>query len=57
MAPLLTINEVADLLRVHHATLRRLLHQREIQGIRVGGQWRFEEAELERFKKRHMGRG
>lgn len=40
MSELLTINEVAQLLRVSRETVRRMLVRRKLFGIRVGAQWR-----------------
>jgi PTS system nitrogen regulatory IIA component len=38
---MMSIQEVAQELRVSEKTVRRMLWRGELQGIRVGGQWRF----------------
>ena len=43
---LLTIREVAALLKVHPNTVRNLIKAGTIPAARVGRQWRFVEAEL-----------
>jgi excisionase family DNA binding protein len=43
--PLLTVVEVARYLRVHPATIYRLLSKRTISAFRVAGEWRFSPAE------------
>lgn len=40
-AAYLTIDEVAQLLRVSHKTVRRLAWRGEIPAFKVGNQWRF----------------
>lgn len=46
-----TIQEVADILRVHRMTIFRHLQDGTIKGIRVGKSWRISEEELERIKR------
>jgi excisionase family DNA binding protein len=46
-APLLTVREVADRLRLSEKTVRRLIGRAEIPALRVGGQLRVDESELE----------
>ena len=48
---MLTIQEVADILRVHRMTIFRHLSSGTIKGIRVGKSWRISEEELERIKR------
>ena len=43
----LTIYEVADLLRVHHTTIRRYLKTGQLPVIRIGGQYRIPRAAIE----------
>jgi excisionase family DNA binding protein len=38
---LLTLNEVADHLRVHPTTIRRLLRNRQIPAFKISTDWRF----------------
>lgn len=46
---LLTVNEVADILRVHYRTAYRLVTGGKIKAIRIGNQWRVPEASLMDF--------
>jgi len=38
---ILTVYELADILRLHPETVRRLARSGQIPGYRVGRQWRF----------------
>ncbi len=42
VASLLTVDEVADLLRASPAMIYRLLKRGEIPGFKIGGDWRFD---------------
>ncbi len=48
---LLTVEEVADRLRVHPQTVRQFLRERELKGIAFGGRtgWRVEQQDLDEF--------
>jgi excisionase family DNA binding protein len=46
---LLTVREVADLLRVHQRTAYRLITGGSIKAIKIGSQWRVTEAALMEF--------
>lgn len=46
---ILTAHEVSAMLRVHYCTVMRLVRQRKIPAFRVGGDWRFVRAELQRW--------
>lgn len=46
---LLTIQEVADALRVHYRTAYRLVTAGSIKAIKIGSQWRVSEASLLEF--------
>ncbi|MBF6567902.1 MAG: helix-turn-helix domain-containing protein [Candidatus Binataceae bacterium] len=37
----LTVNELADYLRVHRSTIYRLLKKGELPGFKIGSDWRF----------------
>jgi excisionase family DNA binding protein len=41
MANVLTLEEVAEYLRVHPSTVYRLLKKRQIPAFKVGSDWRF----------------
>lgn len=45
----LTKEEAAAFLRISVRSMTRRLGRREIPGRRIGGQWRFSRAALERF--------
>jgi excisionase family DNA binding protein len=50
MQDVLTLEEVAEYLRVHRATIYRLLKKNKIPGFRVGGDWRFNRASIDRWR-------
>jgi excisionase family DNA binding protein len=37
----LTVNELADYLRVHRSTIYRLLKKGQLPGFKIGSDWRF----------------
>jgi nitrogen PTS system EIIA component len=45
----LTLQEVADRVRVCDKTIRRWLQSGQIEATKPAGQWRFEESEVKRF--------
>jgi excisionase family DNA binding protein len=47
---MLTVQEVSDYLRVHPATVYRLLRSKQIPGFRVGGEWRFGSETIDRWR-------
>lgn len=49
LGPLLTVAEVADVLRVSNMTVYRLIKAGELTALRVGKNYRIPQAELERF--------
>lgn len=49
MADLLTTNQVQDLLQVDRTTIYRMIGSGQLPAIRVGKQWRFARAEIERW--------
>ena len=49
MADLLTTRQVQELLQVDRTTIYRLVEAGQLPAIRVGKQWRFERAELDRW--------
>ena len=48
---LLTVEEAAERLGVHHTTIRRWLREGEIQGLKFGRLWRIKESDL--LKQKH----
>ena len=47
--PLLTVTEVAEVLRVSNMTVYRLIKSGELAALRVGKNYRIRESELEAF--------
>ena len=48
-ARVMTINEVADYLRVHPSTIYRLLKRRGLPAFKVGSDWRFNSESIDRW--------
>jgi excisionase family DNA binding protein len=46
---ILTVQELAERLRVHPTTIYRLLAAKKIPGFRVGGDWRFNSDAIDRW--------
>ena len=46
---LLTVSEVADLLRINKSTVYRMAKQGRLPATRVGRQWRFRKSVLDRL--------
>ncbi len=46
---MLTIREVADYLSLSQRTIYRLIEEGAIPALKIGGQWRFEQAALEQW--------
>lgn len=44
---ILTINEIAEYLKVTERTIYRLAAARQIPAFKVGGSWRFRQADIE----------
>ena len=49
MKRLLTTEEVAELLRIDPVTVRRLIGRGELTAYRIAGEYRFTEADWEKF--------
>ena len=47
---LLRVGEVADYLRVHPSTIFRLLKRKEIPAFKLGGDWRFNVEQIDRWR-------
>jgi excisionase family DNA binding protein len=45
--------EIADVLKVHEATVRRWLEAGRLRGVRLPGGWRVTQRELDRFLSDH----
>lgn len=53
MTDLLTTKQVQALLKVDRTTIYRMVEGRELPAVRVGKQWRFERAQVERWLQLH----
>jgi excisionase family DNA binding protein len=51
MSKVMTLEELAELLRVHPSTIYRLLKKRKIPGFKLGSDWRFSQESVERWVK------
>lgn len=51
-----TVQEVADLLKVNEATVRRWIRDGELRAIDIGKGWRIADADLSRFFRHHETR-
>ena len=47
-----TVEEVAEALKLHPYTVRRLCREGKIPGFKIGGQWRFDKKEFDEWRKR-----
>jgi len=45
----LTAEEVAEYLRIHPYTLRRLARAGKLPGFKIGGQWRFRKDKIDQW--------
>jgi excisionase family DNA binding protein len=50
-APVLTVRELAEYLKVHPSTIYRLLKTRQLPAFKLGGGWRFNVEEIERWRR------
>ncbi|MDI6781432.1 MAG: response regulator [bacterium] len=57
MEDLLTIEEVAEILRLKLLTVYRWVESGKIRGIKIGKGWRFKKGEIERFLKDQESQG
>jgi excisionase family DNA binding protein len=51
---ILTIREVAELLKINEKTAYRLAGEGKIPGFKVGGSWRFDRQEISNWIKRQV---
>jgi len=52
MEQLLTPEQVASVLQISHYKVRDMLRDKEIKGVKVGGQWRIRPADLQEYLQR-----
>lgn len=48
---IMTVKEVADYLKVNERTVYRMAADSKIPAFKVGGSWRFKQAEIEKWIK------
>ena len=53
---LVTANEAATRLGVHHKTIARLLREEILAGMKVSNRWLVEQSTLDEFSKHYIGR-
>lgn len=46
-----TVEEVAEALKLHPYTIRRLSRERKIPAFKFGGQWRFRKDDIDQWSK------
>jgi len=51
MENFLSVRQVAYILKVHHLTIRRYIKEGKLKAVRVGGNVRIKESELQEFHK------
>ena len=54
---LLTIEEIADWIRINKFTVYRMAERGELPGIKVARQWRFKEGDIEKWLERQKKSG
>jgi excisionase family DNA binding protein len=52
-APLLTLHEAAEKLKVKESTIRQWIKDRELRAIKFGREWRIAQIDLEAFLNQH----
>jgi len=59
LAPLLTLQQVAEYLGISQATVRRLIDEENLPAVKIGRAWRFSPDTLEKWlaQKRNAERG
>lgn len=54
--PLLTLHEVADLLKVKESTVRSWIRDKSLRAVKFGREWRVTHKDLEAFLEAHENR-
>lgn len=53
MYSLMDVEELASYLRLKKQTIYNWLHESKISGIKVGGVWRFDKKDIDRWLRSH----
>jgi excisionase family DNA binding protein len=53
IAPVLTVKELSNYLRVHPSTIYKLLKTGQLPAFRIGSDWRFNVEEIIRWRNEH----
>ncbi len=51
--PLLTVHEVADMLKVSEETVRSWIRHKDLRAVKLGKDWRVAVVDLETYLKEH----
>ncbi len=54
--PMLTVHEVADLLKVKETTIRAWIHEQSLRAVKFGRDWRVAQKDLEAFVNERANR-
>lgn len=54
--PMLTVHEVADLLKVKESTVRAWINDASLRAVKLGKEWRIAVKDLESFVESHANR-
>ncbi|MCY4190686.1 MAG: helix-turn-helix domain-containing protein [Rhodospirillaceae bacterium] len=54
--PMLTVHEVADLLKVRESTVRTWIHDATLRAVKLGKEWRVAAKDLEAFVESNANR-
>lgn len=54
--PMLTVHEVADLLKVKESTVRSWINEASLRAVKLGKEWRVAVKDLEAFVESHANR-
>lgn len=54
--PLLTVHEVADLVKVKESTVRQWINANELRAIKFGKEWRVAHKDLEAYLDSHANK-
>lgn len=52
-----TISEVAELLKVHDRTIRRLIDNKKLKAVKIGTTWRISEDDLNEYLESNKTKG